>query len=103
MREDLLRKVKEAIGEIEPSAEIVLYGSRARLDNRADSDWDFLILIEGVVDTARTDRIRHRLYEIEWETGEILSSIVRNRREWKGPRYEAIPLRENIDRERLPL
>jgi len=103
MREDLLRKVKEALKEIEPSAEIYLYGSRARRDNREDSDWDFLILIDGIVDTARTDRIRYRLYEIEWETGEILSSIVRNRREWKGPKYKAIPLRENVEREGMPL
>ena len=79
MKEDLLKKVKEALGEIEPSAEIYLYGSRARQDSREDSDWDFLILVDGVVDTARTDRIRHRLYEIEWETDEVLSSIVRNR------------------------
>ncbi len=57
MREDLLRKVKEALEEIEPSAEIYLYGSRARRDNREDSDWDFLILIDGIVDTARTVRI----------------------------------------------
>ena len=68
MKEDLLKKVKEALVEIEPSAEIYLYGSRARHDSREDSDWDFLILVDGVVDTARTDRIRHRLYEIEWET-----------------------------------
>ena len=103
MKEDLLKKVKEALGEIEPSAEIYLYGSRARQDSREDSDWDFLILVDGVVDTTRTDRIRHRLYEIEWETDEVLSSIVRNRLEWNGPKYEAIPLRENIEREGLPL
>ena len=103
MREDLLKKVKKALKEIEPSAEICLYGSRASRDNREDSDWDFLILIDGIVDTARTDRIRYRLYEIEWETGEILSSIVRNRLEWNGPKYEAIPLRENVEREGMPL
>ena len=103
MREDLLKKVKEALKEIEPSAEIYLYGSRARKDNREDSDWDFLILIDGVVDAARTNRIRYRLYEIEWETGEILGSIVRNRQEWNGPKYQAIPLRENVEREGMPL
>ena len=103
MREDLLKKVKESLKEIEPSAEIYLYGSRARKDNREDSDWDFLILIDGVVDAARTNRIRYRLYEIEWETGEILGSIVRNRQEWNGPKYQAIPLRENVEREGMPL
>ena len=64
MKEDILRKVKETVREIEPSAEIYLYGSRACRDSREDSDWDFLILIEGAADTARTDRIRHRLERI---------------------------------------
>ena len=40
---------------------------------------DFLILLDGVVDDARTDAIRHRLYEIEWDCGEVLSAIVRSR------------------------
>jgi predicted nucleotidyltransferase len=103
MRENLLKKVKKTLEEIEPSAEVYLFGSRARMDSRKDSDWDFLILIDGVVDTARTDRIRRRLYEIEWETGEILSSIVRNRLEWNSPKYKALPLRENVEREGMPL
>jgi predicted nucleotidyltransferase len=40
-----------------------LYGSRARGNAQAESDWDFLILLDGVVDDARTDAVRHRLYE----------------------------------------
>jgi len=103
MKEDVLIKVKDSVREIEPAAEIYLYGSRARQDNREDSDWDFLVLVDGFVDAARIDRIRHRLYEIEWETGDILSCIVRNRWEWHSPKYRAIPLRENIEREGLSL
>jgi len=99
MEKEILRKVKETVRAIEPDAEIYLYGSRARKDARSDSDWDFLILVDGVVDTARTDRIRHRLYEIEWETGEIISSIVRSRREWQSRKYQFIPLRTHIERE----
>ncbi len=103
MKEDILRKVKEAVREVEPTGVIYLYGSRARRDDREDSDWDFLVLLDGPVDTARTDRIRHILYEIEWETGEILSCIVRNLQEWNSPQYEVLSLRENIEREGLPL
>jgi len=91
------------VREIEPSAEIYLYGSRARQDSREDSDWDFLILVDGTVDSARTDRIRHIIYEIELESGNVLSSIVRNRQEWNSPRYRYVPLRENIRREGIPV
>ena len=90
-REELLEHVKQTVHGIEPDAEIILYGSRARDDARAESDWDFLILLDGVVDDARTDSIRHRLYEIEWDCGEVLSSIVRSRQEWDTPLHLVTP------------
>ncbi|MEW5766554.1 MAG: nucleotidyltransferase domain-containing protein [bacterium] len=73
-RDELLRKVKETIHEVEPGAEVILYGSRSRGDEGLESDWDFLILVDGSVDDQRTDNIRHHLYEIEWESGEIIST-----------------------------
>ena len=90
-RDELLEQVKLTVHEIEPDADIILYGSRARGDAHAESDWDFLILLDGVVDDVRTDAIRHRLYEIEWDCGEVLSSIVRNRQEWDTPLHQVTP------------
>ncbi|QCQ21390.1 nucleotidyltransferase domain-containing protein [Desulfoglaeba alkanexedens] len=81
-REELLEQIKEAVHQAEPDAEIILYGCRSRGDALSESDWDFLILVDGPVSDERTDRIRHRLYELEWETGEVISSIVRNHDEW---------------------
>jgi predicted nucleotidyltransferase len=96
MKSVLLDKVKNAVMQIEPTAEIILYGSRAREDFHTGSDWDFMILVDGVVDDKRTDKIRHQLYEIEWETGDVLCSIVRSRIEWESPEYRIIPLYKNI-------
>ena len=67
IRSTLIEQVKQAILEIEPSVEIILYGSLSRGDFNEDSDWDFLILVEGTVDDKRIDNIRHRLYEVEWQ------------------------------------
>jgi predicted nucleotidyltransferase len=99
MRAVLLDKVKNVVKQIEPSAEIILYGSRARKDFHEGSDWDFLILVDGIVDTVRTDRIRHAIYDVELETDEILSSIVKSRQEWLSPKFRIIPLHENVERE----
>ena len=90
-RAELLECVKQAVHEVEPEADIVLYGSRARGDAHAESDWDFLILLDGEVDDARTDAIRHRLYEIEWDGGEVLCSMVRNRQEWDSSVQQVTP------------
>jgi len=44
--EVLLQRIKELVCAIEPTAQIFLYGSRARNDARPDSDWDILILVD---------------------------------------------------------
>ncbi|VEN75013.1 conserved hypothetical protein [Candidatus Desulfarcum epimagneticum] len=98
-KEKLLKRVKNNVLEIEPGAEIILYGSRARLDSREYSDWDFLILVDGDLDSSRTDAIRHKIYEVEWESGEVLSSIVRSRREWGNPHYRVMPFYRNVARD----
>jgi uncharacterized protein len=103
MKSALLDKVKNAIRQIEPSAEIILYGSRAREDFHDGSDWDLLILVDGDVNDKRTDTIRHQLYEIEWETGDVLCSIVRSRTEWESPEYRIIPLYKNIKLEGISI
>ncbi len=102
-RDVLIQEVKKIIRESEPDAEIILYGSRSRQDPTYESDWDLLILLDGVVDDDRTDRIRHRLYEIEWETGEVISSIIRNRGEWNSALYKTTPFYQNVTREGIIL
>ena len=99
----LLERVKRAIHEMEPGAKIILYGSRARKDSDTQSDWDFLILLNGPVDDERVDKIRHRLYEIEWDCDEVLCSIVRNREEWNSPLYKSIPFHQNVELEGIVL
>ncbi len=102
-REALLEQVKRAVSEIEPGAEIILYGSRAREDSRAQSDWDFLVLLNGPVDDERTDKVRHRLYEIEWENDEVLCCIVRSRQEWNSSLWKNMPFRQNVEQEGIVL
>ena len=98
-RKELLKRVKATVQALVPEAEIILYGSRARGTALADSDWDFLILLPEQVDKVLEMQIKDRLYDIELETGEVLSSIIRSKREWLSKRYEIIPLRKEIERD----
>ena len=88
---------------VDPEAEIILYGSRSRGDSGPDSDWDLLILVEGPSDDQRADRIRHRLYEVEWECDEVISSIVRSRKEWNSGLYQVMPFHQSVEREGIRL
>ena len=103
IQNELIAQIKHAVHEVEPGAEIILYGSRARGDAISESDWDFLILVDGPLDDERTDRVRHRLYEIEWESGEVISSIVRNREEWNSDLYQAVPFHQRVQQEGMRL
>jgi len=55
LMEDTLRKIREVILETSKDHgmeidKIILFGSRARGDEREDSDWDILIVTEGELD-----------------------------------------------------
>jgi len=102
-RDELLKQIRQTVREAEPNAEIILYGSRSRGDAGWESDWDLLILVDGHLSDERIDRIRHRLYEIEWESGEVISSIVRNREEWNSDLYQAMPFYQRVEQEGIRL
>ena len=103
MKDAILLKVKKCVLDIEPSAEVFLFGSRARNDFTEFSDWDFLVLVDGEVTTARADRVRHSLYEIEWDTGEVISTIIKSRQLWNDPDYRTVPLHKSVEREGIQL
>ena len=96
-RDVLLKRVKKAVQELSPEAEITLYGSRAKGMARSDSDWDFLILIPSPRYKELEIQIKDRLYDIELETDTVLSSIIRSKQEWLSSRYAVVPLRQQVE------
>jgi uncharacterized protein len=99
----LLRRIRETVHAVEPTAQIILYGSRARGDAAPDSDWDLLVLLAGSVDMERKRAISHRLYELEWETNTVLSPMIREREQWESSLYRAMPFHWNVTREGIAL
>lgn len=100
---EMLARIKKAVADIDPEAEVVLYGSRARGTAPADSDWDILVLTDREPLRECRHTVRSRLYEIEWETGEVISAVVRSRSEWDLPALRRSPYHQNIDREGIRL
>lgn len=64
---EILEKIKQAVKDVEPQAEVVLFGSRARRDEQAHSDWDILILSPHAVDLSYEQRFRHKLFYLALE------------------------------------
>ncbi|MCB0528729.1 MAG: nucleotidyltransferase domain-containing protein [Saprospiraceae bacterium] len=86
--------VKQEVKKIDPKAEVILFGSRARGDSRNDSDWDFLILLERPLTQDLKFLILDSLYDLELEYNSVISPIIHSRKEWEDlavtPIYQAI-------------
>ena len=100
---DIFLMIKNSIGLTEPDATIILYGSYARGDNSADSDLDLLILINKEKVTWEDEKkAKYPLYDIEFETGQIISPLVFSKKDWE-TRHRITPFYENIQKEGVVL
>ena len=102
-RENILNEIKRIVNEKEPSAKIYLYGSRARGNEKIDSDWDLLILIsEDKVSHEMEQKIIYPLYDLEFDTGEVISPMVYSENEWNG-KYRLTPFYQTVMNESILL
>ena len=95
----VLERCRDAIRAVDLSADVILYGSRARGDDEATSDYDLLVLIDGEASLEKEDIICRQLYPIELETGKVLLAMVYSRQQWDAPLYRAMPFHMNVERD----
>lgn len=94
--------IRHYINAIDPKAEVILYGSRARGEERPGSDWDILILTDYFVDVIKERRFRNKLYDLEIETGEPFSVFVYSKNDWVS-RQRITPFYHNVTQEGISL
>lgn len=100
---DIAYQIKASIEEVDPNAEVVLFGSRARGDAGVDSDWDILILIDQPMQNRLEEqKYRDQIFEIELEIEQPISVFVVTKSDWN-KRYVHSPLYENIQEEGIVL
>jgi predicted nucleotidyltransferase len=101
---DILLEIKRRVAEVEPSAQVLVYGSYARGEQGPESDIDLLILLpEGErVGYDEGMRVKSPLYRLEWSTGTIISPLVYTRKEWL-ERHKGTPFFYNVQRDAVSL
>jgi predicted nucleotidyltransferase len=80
-----------------------LFGSHARGQNDKQSDIDVLILVDNDKITYLDEqRIKYPLYDLEFETGKIISPVICSRNDWES-RHTITPFYKNIKKEGIML
>ncbi|MFZ3207425.1 MAG: nucleotidyltransferase domain-containing protein [Geobacteraceae bacterium] len=99
----ILERCKEAIRQVDNTAEIILFGSRARGDAEPDSDYDILVLTDAESSLKQERFLVSALLPLEIETGVVISFVLKQKLIWNSPLYRGVPLHENISLEGIPL
>ncbi|RLD65521.1 MAG: nucleotidyltransferase domain-containing protein [Bacteroidetes bacterium] len=99
----MLSKIKKSVTLNAPDAQIILYGSHARGDYHFESDWDIIILVnEKYISYDFEKKITHSLYDIEFESGEIISPMVYSEYDWNN-KYKITPFYQNVMKDGIKL
>ncbi|MCF0207886.1 MAG: nucleotidyltransferase domain-containing protein [Bacteroidaceae bacterium] len=92
MQQKILENIKQTLSLNMPEGgKAYLYGSRARGDNRSDSDWDILLLLDEQDDEGKP---LYALMKLGWETNQNISPISYTKDEWK--KYSFTPFYHNV-------
>lgn len=100
---DVLQSIRETLKVVLPTgARAFLYGSRARGDAHADSDWDILILLDKQkVEPKDYDDISYPLVELGWSLNECVSPVLYTLNDWI--KYHFTPFFHNVKDEGIQL
>lgn len=83
-QDEILKLISNTIREVEPEAQIILYGSRARGDAREDSDWDVLTIVDKTRLTLKErSNIQYPIWDKGLAIGQEINVFPYTRRQWE--------------------
>lgn len=99
----ILLKIRDLVKKTEPSATVILYGSYARGQNNKHSDIDILILVDNdKITYSDEQKIKYPLYDLEFETGKIISPLIFSRKDWE-TKHSITPFYRSVKKEGVHL
>lgn len=100
---EIVSKIKDSVKSSMPEATLILYGSHARGEANENSDFDILVLLDQKQVTREDEKkVKYPLYDIEFETGKIISPFVLSKSDWES-KHKITPFYDNVSREGIVL
>jgi predicted nucleotidyltransferase len=96
-------RIKANVLEVNPEAEVWLYGSRARGTAREDSDWDVLVLTpDDKLSVQEEGRFIDHICDLMVKTGQVIQLFAYGKQDWHN-RHSITPFYHNVQREAIRL
>lgn len=98
----MLRQIKQNVHEVDPDAEVWLYGSRARRDARDDSDWDVLVLSpKASLSFKEEEAFMDHMCDLIVETRQAIQLFAYGKEDWH--RRSVTPFYKNVQSDAIRL
>lgn len=82
--EKILNLIRTTIREVEPNAQIILYGSRARGDAHKGSDWDVLVIVDKPrLTVEEKGNIENPVWDKGLGMGEEINVFAHSKKQWE--------------------
>jgi len=100
---EALAEIKRRLDSIFPVRSYILFGSRARGDDRSDSDIDLLIVTERTLNMSERLRVNDIIFDINVAHDTLFSRSIVERREWTEGLTSLLPIHQEVEREGIPV
>lgn len=101
-RQEILLKIKSAVLEEIPDAQLYLFGSRVTGKVHEESDWDILVITKAIANRELRKKIHYKLFPFNLKIDGIIEATIVNENDWiHDPSYYV--LRNSIENEQLAI
>jgi uncharacterized protein len=99
----MLKQIKQNVLEVDPTAQVWLYGSRAKGNAREDSDWDILVLSsKDKLSFKEEESFMDHICDLMVKTGQTIQLFAYGIKDWH-TRHSITPFYKNIESEGIQL
>ena len=101
MNAQIFENIRTMKRQLLPNDRMILFGSQARGDARADSDWDLLLLLNKPKKEEIDEEKTFKFVLMGWEHGTYLSIKTYTKEQWE--RGKMFPFYKNVEKEGIEI